>query len=43
MAETTGFVQRLKWDTASAVLVAYIGDDPTSTEAFTILKQAADR
>lgn len=42
MAETTGFVQRLKRDAASAVLVAYIGDDPTSSEAFTIIEQAAD-
>lgn len=42
MAETTGFVQRLKWDAASAFLVAYIGGDPTSSEAFTIIEQAAD-
>jgi hypothetical protein len=42
VAETTGFAQRLKWDAASAVLVAYIGDDPASSEAFTIIEQAAD-
>ena len=42
MAQTTGFVQRLKWDVANDVLVAYIGDDPTNTEAFTIVAQSAD-
>lgn len=42
MAQTIGFVQRLKWDVANAALVAYIGDDPASTEVFTIVAQPAD-
>jgi hypothetical protein len=42
VAETTGFVQRLKWDVGGAARYAYIGDDPTSTEVFTIAEQAAD-
>jgi len=42
VAETTGFVQRLKWDAASAALIAYVGDDSANSEAFTIIEQAAD-
>ena len=42
MAQTTGFVQRLKWDVANAGVIAYIGDDPASNEAFTIVAQPTD-
>src|ERR1700680_5008164 len=42
MAETTGFVQRLKWDVGTAALYAYIGNGPFSTEAFTVSVSASD-
>ncbi len=42
MAETTGFVQELKWDVADAAVIALIGDDPGNAEAFKIVISPAD-
>jgi hypothetical protein len=42
MAETTGFVQQLKWDVADAAVIALIGDDPGNAEAFKIIISPAD-
>lgn len=42
MAETTGFVQELKWSVADAAVIALIGDDPGNCEAFTIVMDPAD-
>jgi len=42
MAETTGFVQELKWSVADAAVIALIGDDPSNCEAFTVVLDPAD-
>ena len=42
MADTIGFVQRLKWDAASTTMYAYIGPDPAGTAAFTVGPRAGD-
>jgi hypothetical protein len=42
VAETTGFVQRLKWDVVGATLYAYIGNGPASTDVFTVTDRAGD-
>src|SRR6202007_154024 len=42
MAETTGFVQELKWDVVDAAVIALIGDNPGNAEAFKIVISPAD-
>ncbi len=36
MAQTTGFVQRLKWSPGLTSMYAYVGPEPTNTSAFVV-------
>jgi hypothetical protein len=42
VAQTTGFVQQLKWDVGNAAVIAEIGDAPASIEVFLIIYRATD-